>query len=194
MNNALEYMLKNQKKVLNQANKITRNLQVAQDVFQDVAMYFHEKPEAVIEKPASYVWLALRSHYLSTYYGWEKKMLFDKHNSGENGNMSYFDTLTTPEKYQTVDHKIDLEKLLAFYDEKCYPNEKRAIELFLEHDTMTIAGENRSSLKTNRDRGLEKLNIFFSQGKFTNRLGQRSKLAKGKAMQRTSYAKTTNNF
>lgn len=181
-------MIKNPKKVLNQANKIARNLQTAEDVVQDVMIYFHERPNKVVTRPDTYVYIALLSRFNNEYKKWHKRMVYDGTDYENGTTLSRFETIFSEEKYMTVDKKIDMEKVLDVYEKSCYPMEKRALELILEHDTAIIDGESSSSLKTNRRGAIEKMNFFLENG-FTKKSlrGKTKKSRKGIKNETISY-------
>lgn len=111
MNKALEYMIANPKKVLNQAKKLTKNLERAEDVVQDVMLYFHECPEKQIDNPASYVWLTLFTFNINNNKQWDKKAQYDKVSHGGD-LMSHFDTIPAPNNFDSVEHKMTLENTM----------------------------------------------------------------------------------
>ena len=161
MNQALDYMIKNRKKVIIQALKITKNRQVAEDIVQDVMIYFYKRPGLSLRFPAGYVWRALLTTYLNSYKGYEDKMQFDGLCTKSDRAFSHFDTAIVED---TLESKLDMEKLLDVAEKICYPQERRAIKLFLKHATSSLPGENDSTLRTNMSLGIEKLKFFVENG------------------------------
>lgn len=186
MNQALSYMINNRKKVLTQAFKITKNRQVAEDVVQDVMIYFHKRPGLSLRFPVGYVWRALLTTYLNSYKGYESKMQFDGLCINGNKPLSHFDTIIVEE---TPEIKLDIEKILDVADKICYPQERRAIKLFLEHSTSILLGESPSTLRTNMGLGIKKLKYFIENGTARKSLkGKKSSVKK-----KVKYGKNSSN-
>lgn len=163
MNKALEYMLKNQKKVLNQAKKITKNAELAEDVVQDVLEYFIGKPDLIITYPAGYVWFALRSKSENHKNDWEYCMEFDKEIKGEKRFWSHFDKMEALDLFEHSENRLAAESLLEIADGICTAGEMQAILDVLDKDELKrgVNGSVTETTRTQRRNGILRLQKFL---------------------------------
>lgn len=190
-------MIENRAKLVRQATKIVKNSLKAEDLIQDVMVKFLEKPRSDVNYPAAFVWMVILNEYKNQFKRWDKRMMYSRkrNNKAEWQAENDYDVFEDLDEtcINNVEKAMDLEKLLDVYEKSCYPEQKRAIELFLEHETMQIPGENRSTLKTNRDYGINKLRVYLETGKFIGGRASILNSAQRKNKKRGSYAKTSTN-
>lgn len=195
MNKPLEYMIENRAKLVRQATKIVKSSLKAEDLIQDVMVKFLEKPRPDVIYPASFVWMVILNEYKNQFKRWDKRMMYSRkrNNKAEWQSENDYDVFEDLDEVciENVEKAMDLEKLLDVYEKSCYPEQKRAIELFLKHETMEIPGENRSTLKTNRDYGINKLKVYLETGKFTGGRASILNSNQRKNKKRGSYVKTS---
>lgn len=188
-------MIENRAKLVRQATKIVKSSLKAEDLIQDVMVKFLEKPRSDIRYPASFVWLVILNEHKNQYKRWDKRMMYSRKRNSKaeweaDNDYDVFEDLNE-NCIDNIEKAMDLEKLLDVYEKACYPQQKRAIELFLKYETMEIPGENRSSLKTNRDYGINKLKVYLETGKFTGGRATTLNSDQRKNKKRGSYAKNS---
>lgn len=197
MNKRLDYMTENYKKVLSFAVKITKNKEIAEDILQDLVVYFITKPKSDIDYWENHINYAVKLSYYGYFNKWLKRWAksLDSFSSEETGEFNLYDYLESDQDlYKDLEKKMILEKMLDEYENICYPKQREALEFVLEHGHYEHPENNYETMKSNRRHAVEKLSIFADLGEYTDIKGKKPKNSKRRTKKELENAKTDFNF
>lgn len=130
-------MLANPNKVKNQALKLTKNLQTAEDIIQDLTVYFLERPELEVSYPGSYVWRGLYSRFINGAKFYDDHMIFDKVDKKTGKVYSHFDKMQSPDDIHNANIRLEFSSIFDLIEDVCSEKEVEAILEVLEKDSLS---------------------------------------------------------
>lgn len=169
MNNRLDYYTANYKEILDYAVRVSRNKEIAEDIVQDLGLYFFRKPKNDIDYWKNHINRAVKLSYYAYFNKhikrWDQSL--DSVGGEFDGDFSVMQYLDSGQDlYKNLEKKMILEKMLDEYENICHTKQREALEFTLEYGHYEHPINNHRTVKSNRKHAITKLRTFAETGKY----------------------------